>query len=372
MLIMFVAVGLILGGVFGYITFKNRMTKQFMMSQGQPVQTVSTTTANAMEWLPRLQAIGSLRAVQGVELSAEVAGMVTGIYFQQGENVEKGAPLLQLRADSDSAKLKSLNAAAELARLTYRRDEAQFNANAISKQTLDSDKANLDIAIANVAEQQALVDKKLIRAPFSGQLGVRNVDLGQYLDAGTTIGTLQALDPIFADFFLPQQALAKLKPGQTVTVKTDAYPGQDFNGDISVINPKVDPMTRNVQVRATLNNPDRKLRPGMYVNISIATGAPQRLITLPRTAISFNPFGSTVYRVEDDGKNDKGEAKLIAKQAFVTTGEMRGDQIAVIGGLKEGDTVVTSGQIKLRNGTPIRVDNSIQPSNDADPQPIDQ
>lgn len=372
MLIMFVVVGLVLGGVFGFITFKNRMTKQFMTSQGQPVQTVSTTTASAMEWIPRRQAIGSLRAVQGTELSAEVAGMVTDIYFQQGENVEKGAPLLKLRSDSDIAKLKSLNATAELARITYHRDEAQFNVNAISKQTLDSDKANLDIAIANVAEQQALVDKKLIRAPFSGQLGVRNVDLGQYLDAGTAIGTLQALDPIFADFFLPQQALATLKPGQTVTVKTDTYPEQDFKGDISVINPKVDLTTRNVQVRATLKNPEHRLRPGMYVTINIATGAPQQLITLPRTAISFNPFGSTVYRVEDDGKNDKGEPKLIAKQAFVTTGEMRGDQIAIIDGLKEGDKVVTSGQIKLRNGTPVRVDNSVQPSNDADPQPKDQ
>jgi len=369
---MLVLTGLVIGGIFGFIAFKGRMIKQFMASQGEPPQTVSTITAGLLEWSPKLEAIGSLRAVQGTELSAEVPGIIAEIYFHQGDNVQAGEPLLQLRADDDIAKLKSLNATAELARITYLRDQSQFKAKAISEQTLDIDKANLNVATANVAQQQALLDKKLIRAPFSGQLGIRSVDPGQYLDAGATIATLQALDTIFADFYLPQQALAQLKTGQTVTVKTDTYPNQDFTGTISVINPKVDLNTRNVLVRASLKNPQHKLLPGMYATIQVAIGATERFITLPRTAITFNPFGATVFRVVSNGQDGKDKDKLIARQAFVTTGETRGDQIAIIKGVNEGDIVVTSGQIKLRNGSPILVNNSIQPSNDASPQPKDE
>jgi membrane fusion protein (multidrug efflux system) len=372
MLIMLIVVGLVLGGVFGFIIFKGRMIKQFMTSQGEPSQTVSTLIADYSEWLPKLEAVGSLRAVQGVDLSAEVAGIVDRIYFQQGDSVNSGAPLLQLRANNDMARLKSLTAAAELARITYRRNLAQFNAKAISQQVLDSDKANLDAALANVAEQQALVDKKLIRAPFSGQLGIRAVDPGQYLEAGAIIVTLQALEPIFVDFFLPQQALSRLEIGQTITVKTDTYPAKEFTGAVTVINPKVDINTRNVQVRATLKNPERKLLPGMYVTVNVETGVAQRHITLPRTAITFNPYGSTAFRVENSGQDDKGKPKLVARQIFVITGATRGDQIAIVKGINEGDTVVTSGQIKLRNGTPVHIDNSVQPSNDAAPQPTDQ
>jgi len=372
MLTMLIVVSLVLGAVFGFIEFKGRMIKQFMAAQGEPPQTVSTMTAGVQEWLPKLEAVGSLRAVHGVELSAEVAGIVTEIHFKQGDKVTVDTPLLQLRADNDIARLKSLAATVELARITYQRSEAQFNAKAVSRQTLDADKANLDVALANVAEQQALVDKKTIRAPFTGQLGVRTVDPGQYLDAGTTIATLQALDAVFVDFYLPQQALAVLKTGQTVSVKTDTYPGRDFTGEITVINPKVELSTRNVQIRATLKNPGHLLLPGMYATIHIGVGNAQRYITLPRSAISFNPFGATVYLVDSKGAGDKGKPGLIAKQTFVTTGEARGDQIAVTAGVNENDTVVTSGQIKLRNGTPVLIDNSVQPSNDAAPQPIDQ
>jgi membrane fusion protein (multidrug efflux system) len=372
MIIMLIMVGIVLGGIFGFITFKGRMIKEFMSSQGEPLQTVSTITASYLEWLPKLEAVGSLQAVQGANMSAEVAGIVEKIYFKQGDNVKLGTPLLQLRANDDIAKLESLKATAQLARITYNRDQAQFSVNAISKQTLDIDKANLDIAIANIAQQQALVDKKLIRAPFTGRLGIRLVDVGQYLEAGTAISALQALDTLFVDFFLPQQALKSLATGQKVTLNTDAYAGQTFTGDITVINPKVDINTRNVQVRASLNNPDHKLLPGMYATVNIATGQTQRYITLPRTTITFNAFGSTVYRVDTSGQDEKGKPKLIAKQSFVTTGDTRGDQIAILSGVKEGETIVTTGQIKLRNGSPVTVDNSIQPSNDATPQPKDQ
>jgi membrane fusion protein (multidrug efflux system) len=319
MIIMLIVTGMILGGIFWFINFKGRMGKEFMLSQGEPLQTVSTTTAEFHEWLPKLEAVGSIQTVQGANLSAEVSGIVAEIHFKQGDNVKIGTPLLQLLADNDIAKLESLKASEKLARITYNRNQAQFRAKTISKQTLDIDKANLDMAVANVAQQQALVDKKLIRAPFTGRLGVRLVNIGQYLDAGTAIGTLQALDTVFVDFFLPQQALSTLQTGQKVTLKTDAYPNQNFTGNITVINPKIDINTRNVLVRATLKNPNHKLLPGMYATVNVTTGQAQRYITLPRTAISFNSFGATVYQVENNGQDEKNRPKLIAKQNFVTT-----------------------------------------------------
>lgn len=372
MIIMLIIVSIILGGIFGFINFKGRMIKEYMASQGEPIHTVSTITANAMDWLPKMEAVGSLQASQGTNVSAEVPGIVEEIYFKQGDNVKLGMPLLQLRAKDEIAKLEALKATAEINRITYNRNLAQFEVNAISKQTLDIDKANLEVATANVDQQQALLNKKLIRAPFTGKLGIRLVDVGQYLEAGTAISTLQALDTIFVDFFLPQQALSSLKTGQQVTLNSDAYPTDTFTGDITVINPIVDTNTRNVQIRATLNNLNHKLLPGMYVTVSITTGSAQRYITLPRTTITFNSFGSTVYRLENNGQDEKGKAKLIAKQSLVTTGDTRGDQITILTGVKEGETIVTTGQIKLRNGSPVTVDNSIQPSNDANPQPSDQ
>lgn len=369
---MLIVAGLALGGIFGFISFKGRMIKQAMLSQGQPSQTVSTTTAKYLEWLPELEVVGTLTAVQGTDLSTVVSGIVDEIFFQQGDYVKTGTPLLKLRAADDIAKLQSLKAAAELANITYLRDLEQFRVKAVSQQTLAVDKANYDAAVANVAQQQALLDYKTIRAPFSGQLGVRLANLGQALQAGTGIGTIQALDTIFADFYLPQQALSTLKIGQTVTLKTDTYPGQHFTGNIRVINPKVDVNTRNVLIRALLNNPEQKLLPGMYTTVNVAIGQTQRFITLPQTAIAFNPYGSIIYRVENNGQDEKGNPKLIVKQSFVTTGDTRGDQIAILQGVNEGETIVTSGQLKLRNGSPVVINNLVQPSNNPAPQIKDQ
>jgi len=372
MIIMLSIVGIILTGIFGFISFKGRMIKQFMSAQGEPLQTVSTTTAEFLEWSPKLEAVGNIQAIQGINVSAEVAGIVDEIYFKQGDTVKAGTPLLQLRAYDDKAKLDSLKAAVQLAQVTYLRDQAQYEVNAISKQTLDIDKANLDMANANAAQQQALLNKKLIRAPFTGQLGIRQVDVGQYLEAGAAICTLQALDTVFADFYLPQQLLGSLKLGQQVNLKSDTYPAQTFTGEITVINPKVELNTRNVRLRATLKNSQNKLLPGMYVTVNITTGTANSFITLPRAALTFNTFGSSVYRIEKNGVDEKGLPKLIAKQSIVITGDMRGDQVAILSGINAGDTIVTAGQIKLHNGSPIAVDNSIQPSNQANPQPIDQ
>ena len=285
--------------------------------------------------------------------------------------MKKGTLLLELNAAEDIAHLNALKATAALAQVTYDRDRTLLNSHAVSQQTVDTDLATLKSDQAQVAQQQALVDYKFIRAPYSGRLGIRQVDLGQYIAAGAPIVTLQQINPIFVDFYLPQQALAKIKVGQTVTAKVDTYPDLTFSGEVSSINSLVDAATRNVQVRATIKNPDDKLLPGMFNTVDIDVGAPQNYVTLPKTAIAYNSYGDIVYLVESKGKNEKGEPQQVARQTFVKTGPTRGDQVAVLSGVKEGDTVVTAGQVKLHNGAPVMINNAVQPPNDANPKPIE-
>jgi membrane fusion protein (multidrug efflux system) len=373
MVIMLIAVAVVFGGIFGFQAFKAMMIKKFMSSMAQPPQTVTALKAANSQWQPNIEAVGSLRAVKGADLSLEVAGVVDSISFNSGDDVNEGAVLLKLRSDDDQAKLESLQATADLNQITYDRDQKQFKLQAVSQATIDTDAANLKNAQAQAAQQQAILDKKTLKAPFTGHLGIRAVDLGQYLGAGTVIVTLQALDPIFVDFFVPQQSIDQFKLGQTVTVKIDAFKGQTFPGEISAINPKVDASTRNVQVRATMKNPDHKLIPGMYATIDISTGAPQNYVTLPQTAITYNPYGNTVYIVDEKGKDASGKPQLLARQNFVTTGATRGDQVAILKGVNEGEMVVTSGQIKLHNGSTVLIDNTIQPTADASPNvPLDR
>ncbi len=372
MIIMLLAVAIVLGGVFGFQVFKGMMIKKFMAAGGNPPQTVATTIAAAQDWQPEIKSVGNLRAAKGADLAAEMGGIVDEIHFESGDIVEEGTMLLRLRSDDDMARLRALQASAKLAEIIYQRNEKQLKAQAISQATLDSDAANLDAAKAQVSEQRANIEKKIILAPFSGRIGIRAVDVGQYLSPGTTVVTLQQLDPIYLDFYLPQQDMPKLHAGQKVTVHTDAYPNQEFEGDITALNAKVETSTRNILVRAALKNPDQLLLPGMFANVSVAIGEPQKQLTLPQTAISYNPYGNTVYIVEDQGQDDKGAAKLIAKQTFVTTGETRGDQVAVLTGIKEGDTIVSVGQMKLHNGSPLVINNEIQPTNDPAPKPEDK
>ncbi len=370
MIIMLVIVGVVLGAIFvfeGIVVPK--IMKGVIASQANPPQTVSDTVAQAQDWQPQLSAIGSLRAVRGADLSAQVGGIVSAIHFDSGADVQEGVVLVELLSADDKAKLESLKAQAELARITYERDQRQFQAQAISKQVLDTDAQTLKVDLAQVAEQQATVDYKTIKAPFAGHLGIRQVDVGQYLAPGTAIVTLQALDPIYIDFNLPQQTLAQIAVGQNAIVSVDTFPGQQFHGKISAINSKVDLSSRNVQVRATLDNHDRKLLPGMFASVAIDVGAKHSYITLPQTAITYNPYGNTVYIVDNKGKDDKGQDQLVARQVFVTTGDVRGDQVAVIKGVNAGDTVVTGGQIKLRNGSPLKISNSVQPTDEANPTP---
>jgi membrane fusion protein (multidrug efflux system) len=255
------------------------------------------------------------------------------------------------------------------AQVTYDRDVSLIKTRNIPQSQVDGDLAALKAAQAQVSAQQALIDQYSIKAPFDGRLGIRLVTLGQYLAAGTSVVTLQSLDPIQFDFTMPQQALSQLKVGQAATVTVDTYGTQSFDGKITAISPLVDNQSRTLTIRASFSNPDDKLLPGMFGNISIAVGAPQNYITLPQTAVTINPYGNVVFIVTDKGKGPDGKPQLVASQTFVTTGQPRGDQIAVVKGLSEGQTVVTSGQLKLNNGTPVVINNAVQPSNDPNASP---
>lgn len=372
MIIMLLAVGLVLGAIFYFEWgFLPGFKKQMLAGFANPPQTVSTTVAGAQQWQPQLKAIGSLRAVRGADLSPQVGGTVSAIHFDSGVDVKEGDVLIELSSADDVAKLNSLKAQTELARITLERDQRQLQAQAVSKQVVDTDEQNYRSFQAQVAQQQATLDYKTIKAPFAGRLGIRQIDVGQYLAPGTAVVTLQSLDPIYVDFTLPQQQIAQISVGQKVAVAVDAYKDKSFAGTIAAINSKVDTTTRNVQVRATIPNPDHRLLPGMFANVTIDVGAPQSYVTLPQTAVTYNPFGSTVYLVDNKGKDAKGQDQLVARQVFITTGDTRGDQIAVTKGVTSGETVVTAGQIKLHNGTPLHIDNSVQPADNPNPQPTE-
>jgi membrane fusion protein (multidrug efflux system) len=370
MIIMLVAVAVLLGGLVGFNFFKGYMMQKYMASAPIPASTVSATKVEYQQWQPQLTAVGTLRAVRGVDVTSEVAGLVRSIEFKSGDEVKAGQVLAQLNADSDIAQLHSLEAAADLAATVYERDKQQLAAEVISKAQVDTDAGDLKSKRAQVAQQAALVEKKTIRAPFAGKLGISTVNPGQYLNPGDKLVTLQTIDPIFIDFSLPQQQLPQVAIGQKVTLTTDAYKGVSFDGKVNAINPKVDTNTRNVMIEATIPNAKRLLLPGMFATVRLAAGDEQRYLTLPQTAITYNPYGNTVFVVKaSDKKDDKGNAALLAQQVFVTLGPTRGDQIAILKGVEPGTQVVTSGQTKLKNGSPIVINNSVVPTDSPNPTP---
>ncbi|SDJ04438.1 membrane fusion protein, multidrug efflux system [Paraburkholderia steynii] len=373
MIIMLICVGVLLGALVGFNLFKAHMIRKFMASNAAPAATVTSAVARYQSWQPQLSAVGSLRAVRGVDVTTEVPGLVREIPFNSGQEVKAGQVLLRLNDDSDRALLASLQAAADLAQTVYKRDKAQYDIQAIAKAQLDADAADLKSKRAQVDQQAALVEKKTIRAPFAGRVGITTVNPGQYINPGDAIVTLQAIDPIYADFYLPQQQLGQLQVGQTVVVDTNAYNSRTFDGKIRSINPRVDNTTRNVQIEATVDNRERKLLPGMYANVKIDAGNEERYLTLPQTAITYNPYGATVFVVKaGEHKDAHGKVMPIAQQVFITPGPTRGDQVAILKGIGEGTQVVTSGQLKLKNGTPLVIDNRVLPSDSPNPTPQEQ
>jgi membrane fusion protein (multidrug efflux system) len=370
MIIMLIIVVVIFGGIFGYKGFQSYMMKKYMAAGGTTEVTVSTIKAVIEEWQPEISAVGSLRAVRGVDIASEVTGIVQTVNIKSGGNVKTGQTLLQLNADSDIAQLQTLSAARDLAQSVYERNKKQFIAQAVSKASLEADTADLKAKQAQVNQQEALLRKKTISAPFLGRLGICSVNPGQYLNPGDKIVTLQSIDSIYADFYLPQQELSRIASGQTVVAVTDTYPDKKFKGRLSAINSKVDSQTRNIQIEAVIANPKHELLPGMYATVKIEAGKRNRYLTIPRTAVTFNTYGEAVYVVENV-KDDKGKARKGVKQVFVTVGASRGDQVAIIKGIKDGDIVVTSGQLKLKNGSYVTVNNEFQPLNDPSPVPAE-
>ncbi len=388
---MFIMGGLVLLLVLALALGKFLQIRKMIASSPKPgAQTVTAVKVTALEWQPQLNAVGTLMPVRGIDVTTEIAGLVRSVNFRSGQDVAAGTVLLQLNAEADIAQMRTLQAAAELAGTVLARDREQYAVEAISKAQLDADEADVKSKRASVEQQAANVAKRTIRAPFSGKLGITAVHEGQYLNPGDKIVPLQTLDPIYANFSLPQKQVAGLSVGQVATLTTDAYGTEPFVGRITAINPRIEADTRTMQIQATLPNPKRRLLPGMFANVVIDVGAKQRYLTLPQTAITYNPYGSTVFvlkpadskeataakdaRASKDGKDAKAApplpaGTLVALQVFVTTGPTRGDQVAVLTGIKEGDQVVTSGQLKLKNGMPATVDNSIQPANNPAPTP---
>ena len=372
MVIMLLAVGVLFGGIFGYKAFMHGMMMKYMFSGGVPPVTVSAVQAEALPWQPRIKAVGSIRAVRGVDVTTEIPGLVESVHFKSGDEVKAGALLVRLNTDTDRAQLQSLQAGTELSRIIYERDQKQLEVQAVSQAIVDTDAAELKNRRAQLAQQKALTAKKFIRAPFSGQLGISALSRGQYLNPGEKIVTLQLLDAVYVDFYLPQQDLSRIAQGQEVDVTTDTYPGRMFKGRVTAVSPKVEADSRNVQVQVTVDNPQHELLPGMFASVEVLAGKPRMCVTVPQTAVTFNPYGETVYVVQEKSKDADGKPVLTAKQVFVATDEARGDQVSLVQGVKAGDMVVTSGQMKLKNGSVVIINNEVPVSNDAAPKPVDE
>lgn len=341
-----------------------------MVDQGKkavpPPETVTTAAARAESWETALTAVGSLSAVQGVTVAAELPGKVVAIAFDAGAKVTKGDLLVRQDTSSEEAALPGAVAQAELTRTVLARDAEMLANHIVSQADYDAAVAAHDQAVAQANGIRATIGKKGIRAPFDGRLGIRQVNLGQMLREGDPIVTLQSLDPIHVDFTLPQQELSRLRPGLAVRVTCDCLPGRPLEGRVTAVDPLVDAETRNVRIQATMPNRGEKLRPGMFVNVAVALPARRQVLAIPATAVLHAPYGDSVFVVADDNAARGGKA---VRQQFVRLGERRGDFVAVADGLSKGETVVSTGVFKLRNGQAVVVDNRLAPTYRKDPAP---
>ncbi|MEE3934443.1 efflux RND transporter periplasmic adaptor subunit [Pseudomonas viridiflava] len=361
MLIMLGVVMLVVLALAGYKAFSiYRQIQQF--SAPKPPVSVAVVNAVELPWQSRLPAIGTLKAVQGVDLSLEIAGTVKALLFESGQKVRVGQPLLQLDSDVERALLGTAEADQGLAQVEHGRGSRLVGDQAISRGDFDKLAAQLKKASATVAQLKASLAKKQILAPFSGTIGIRQVDVGDYLASGTVIATLQDLSSLYVDFHVPEQALPKLSVGQRVQVSVSAYPGQSFDATISAINPRVDESTRNVLIRATQPNPDGRLLPGMFVDLQVILPSAPSQVVVPESAITYSLYGNSVYvvvaRQTEAGKpesNPRDEPQLTVERRFVKTGEHREGNVVILEGLKAGDQVVSGGQLKLDNGAHVAI-----------------
>lgn len=378
---MLLVVALVFGAIFFVKWYGAKMTNQYFDSMPQPPATVSATAAREQSWSQGLEAVGTLDAVNGAEVTTESGGVIRAIHFTPGQAVKKGTVLVELNTANEQATLASLESAAKLAAVQRDRYRELAQQKLVARADVDERNTTAASAQAQVAAQRALIAQKTVRAPFDGILGIRKVNIGQFINPGDPIVSLQSLDPIFLNFTLPEQNLGNVKEGLRVHATLDALPGRTFEGRVTAIEPNVDPDTRNFAVQATLDNPDKLLRPGSFAHVAFDVGSAQKVIVVPQTAISFNPYGNSVYVIEKAPPPKAGEEpaqappgapqqngpQLVVQQRFIKTGATRGDLIAVTEGLKPGDRVATSGLLKLRNGAAVTINNKVQPDAEAHP-----
>lgn len=362
-LIALIVMSALVGGLAYFkLVFMPKMIKEIISSQVPPPATITAEDAKTEEWVERLPAIGTLISSQGVEIASQVIGIVTGIGFESGQDVEKGAKLVQLDISVESADLTSAEATLREAEVAFKRVSDLLTKSVASEANVDTALAKRDTALASVNRIKALIAQKSILAPFSGRLGIRHVELGQYISPGLAMVTLQALDPIWVDFPMPEQNVGKLRVGQTLELTVDAYPGKVYKGSVTSLDARVSQETRTLLVRGTLANPDRTLLPGMFANVAVLAGAPARVVTVPRTAITYSLYGDSVYVLKPkEGQPAPAkpeDAVYVVERRFIKTGQIRDERVAIVSGLAQGDHVVTSGQVKLTNGSVVRVDNS--------------
>ena len=367
LIIVLLLLGLVFGGIFGFKAFVNTKMTEFFDNMEPPPATVTTAEAQTSQWQPTLAAVGTLVAANGIDVTPEVPGVVKQIAFESGARVQAGDVLVQLDTATDQAQLDVLRAQRDLAKAELDRQRALLKRRTTSQAEFDAAESNYRQVLASIANQQAVIAKKTIKAPFAGEVGIRQVDLGSFVNTGTAVVSLQQIDPLRLRFSLPEQQLPQVAVGQTVHTRVDAFADRRFTGTITAIEPAVNAATRTVQVEARVDNRERLLRPGMFARVEVVLPGTNDYLTLPNSAITYNPYGDSVFLVEPAASDAEG-AKPTVRRAFVKLGPARGDQVAVLSGLETGQQVVTSGQLKLRNGSRIVIDNSRTPADAAQPQ----
>lgn len=366
------AIGGLLGLVVLLVGIKAlQIGKMMSTPMVMPPTTVSSATVKEEDWAPTLSAVGSISAVQGAVVSSELGGIVSQIAFENGGTAKKGDLLVQLDASAEEALLRSAEAEAELARQDLERTRGLASQKVVSKAELDSAQSKFNRLNAVVDQMRSNIRKKTIIAPFDGQLGIRQVNVGQMINAGQQVVPLTSLDSVFADFALPQQHLGKLAPGLEVRVTTDALPGRVFSGKLTAINSMVDASTRNITLQATLENPDHALRPGMFSKAEVTLPEKHKALVIPGSAISYAPFGDSVFVIEKAKDEKTGKESQKIRQQFVRVGESRGDLVSITEGLKAGEIVVSTGVFKLRNGMAVTINNDLAPKPQLNPHPVD-
>jgi len=355
---MLLITGLVFVGIFGYYGVKKIIFIWIMSHYQQPAATISSATAKTATWQPKITSIGSLAAINGVDISAETPGMVAAIRFKSGQFVKQGEVIVLLDSQVEQADFKSSQAKLKLASINYQRDLILLKKNATSQSAVDTDLAQLQEAQANLESIQAKINQKTITAPFDGFSGIRQINLGQYIQAGSPIVTLQSLDPLYVKFYLPADNLAKIFINQPIQIKTNAE-SPPISGAITAISSKVDTDTRNLEVEATIPNTKLKLRPGMFVDVTVLLPQKQKIIEIPETAIAYSLHGDSVFIVQPDGTDKNNQPKLKVTRRFIKIGERRGDVVSILDGIKPGEQIVATGQLKLQDGAEVIVNNEL-------------